>query len=122
MRKYTEEHEYIIVLDGNKARVGITDYAQLELGEIVFVDIPTVGETLNAMDVFGSVEAVKTVADLYMPVSGTVVTMNTDLDEHPEFVNDGPYGTGWMIEIEMSDASELDNLMTEEEYLKFINH
>ncbi|MBO8460685.1 MAG: glycine cleavage system protein GcvH [Bacteroidetes bacterium] len=108
--KYTNEHEWIRV-EGNEAYVGITDFAQNELGEIVFVEVETVGETIEAGGVFGSVEAVKTVSDLNMPVTGEVLEFNAELEEHPELVNEDPYGKGWMVKISVNDASELDNLL-----------
>lgn len=108
--RYTREHEWIRV-EGDEAYVGITDYAQSELGEIVFVDVPTVGETVAQGDVFGSIEAVKTVSDLNMPMSGEVLEINEELDAQPELVNNDPYGKGWIIRIAVKDASELDNLL-----------
>jgi glycine cleavage system H protein len=108
--KYTREHEWIRV-EGNEAYVGITDYAQSELGEIVFVDVDTVGETIGQGEVFGSVEAVKTVSDLNMPVTGEVLEFNETLNDQPELVNNDPYGEGWMIKITVNDPAELDNLL-----------
>jgi glycine cleavage system H protein len=108
--RYTSEHEWIRV-EGDEAYVGITDYAQSELGEIVFVDVPTLGETVGQGEVFGSIEAVKTVSDLNMPVSGEVLEINGALDAQPELVNNDPYGEGWIIKISVKDAAELDNLM-----------
>ena len=108
--RYTSEHEWIRV-EGEEAYVGITDYAQSELGEIVFIDVPTLGETVAQGEVFGSVEAVKTVSDLNMPASGEVLEVNEELEAHPELVNEDPYGKGWMVRIRMTDPSELDNLM-----------
>lgn len=108
--RYTSEHEWIRV-EGDEAFVGITDYAQSELGEIVFIDVPTVGETVGQGEVFGSIEAVKTVSDLNMPVSGEVLAINEALDAQPELVNNDPYGEGWIIRISVKDAAELDNLM-----------
>lgn len=108
--KYTNEHEWIRV-EGNEAYVGITDFAQSELGEIVFVEVETVGEIIEAGGVFGSVEAVKTVSDLNMPITGEVLEFNADLEEHPELVNEDPYGKGWMVKISVNDAAELDNLL-----------
>lgn len=108
--KYTKEHEWIRV-EGDIAYVGITDYAQSELGEIVFVDIDTIGETIAQGEVFGSVEAVKTVSDLNMPASGEVLEINETLNDAPEKVNNDPYGEGWMIKVRLTDASELDTLM-----------
>ena len=108
--RYTSEHEWIRV-EGDEAFVGITDYAQSELGEIVFVDVPTEGETVGQGEVFGSIEAVKTVSDLNMPVTGEVLEVNGALDAQPELVNNDPYGEGWIIRIAVKDASELDSLM-----------
>lgn len=113
--RYTSEHEWIRV-EGEEALVGITDYAQSELGEIVFIDVPTMGETVAQGEVFGSVEAVKTVSDLNMPATGEVLAVNENLEDHPELVNEDPYGEGWMIRIRLSDASELDSLMDAEAY------
>ncbi len=108
--RYTSEHEWIRV-EGDEAYVGITDYAQSELGEIVFVDVPTEGETVGQGEVFGSIEAVKTVSDLNMPVTGEVLEINGALDAQPELVNNDPYGEGWIIRISVKDPSELDKLM-----------
>ena len=108
--RYTSEHEWIRV-EGDEAYVGITDYAQYELGEIVFIDVPTEGETVAQGEVFGSIEAVKTVSDLNMPVTGEVLELNGALDAQPELVNNDPYGEGWIIRIAVKDAAELDNLM-----------
>lgn len=108
--RYTKEHEWIRV-EGNEAYVGITDYAQSELGEIVFVDVDTIGETIGQGEVFGSVEAVKTVSDLNMPATGEVLEFNEALNDQPELVNNDPYGEGWMIKISVNDAAELDNLL-----------
>jgi len=113
--RYTSEHEWIRV-EGDEAYVGITDYAQSELGEIVFVDVPTLGETVGQGEVIGSIEAVKTVSDLNMPVSGEVLEINGALDAQPELVNNDPYGEGWIIRIAVKDASELDNLMDANAY------
>jgi glycine cleavage system H protein len=113
--RYTSEHEWIRV-EGDEAFVGITDYAQSELGEIVFIDVPTLGEEVAQGDVFGSVEAVKTVSDLNMPVSGEVLEVNGALDAQPELVNNDPYGEGWIIRISVKDASELDSLMDAKAY------
>ena len=117
--RYTKDHEWIRV-EGSEAYVGITDYAQSELGEIVFVDIDTVGETISQGDVFGTVEAVKTVSDLNMPVTGEVLELNDALDGEPELVNSDPYGAGWMIRISVSDAAELSNLLTAEQYAQIL--
>ena len=116
---YTKEHEWIRV-EGNEAFVGITDYAQSELGEIVFVDINTEGETLGQGEVFGSVEAVKTVSDLNMPVAGEVLEINETINDQPELVNNDPYGEGWMIKISMANPDELNNLLDAEGYKALI--
>jgi len=108
--KYTKEHEWVRI-EGNIATIGVTDFAQSELGDIVYVEVETVDDTIDKDEVFGSVEAVKTVSDLYMPISGTITEFNEGLDTEPEVVNNDPYGAGWMIKIEISDASELDGLM-----------
>ena len=116
---YTKEHEWIRV-EGNEAYVGITDYAQSELGEIVFVDINTEGETLAQGEVFGSVEAVKTVSDLNMPVAGEVLEINETINDQPELVNNDPYGEGWMIKISVANPEELNNLLDAEGYQALI--
>lgn len=113
--KYTKEHEWIR-LEGTTAFVGITDYAQSELGEIVFVEVETVGETLAEGDVFGTVEAVKTVSDLYLPIDGKILEFNEGLEDKPELVNEDPYGEGWMIKIEVSDATQAESLLSASEY------
>lgn len=113
--KYTQDHEWIKI-DGDIATVGITDFAQGELGDIVYVEIETEGEELDKEEVFGSVEAVKTVSDLFMPVSGEITEFNEALEASPETVNEDPYGDGWMIKIKMSDISELDGLMDADAY------
>lgn len=113
---YTKEHEWIKKEEGNKVRIGITDFAQDELGDIVFVELPEVDDTIDADDSFGSVESVKTVSELYAPVSGTVVEVNEELEDSPELVNESPYENAWMIVIELNDESELDNLLTREQY------
>lgn len=113
--KYTKDHEWIRV-EGDHAYVGITDFAQRELGDIVFVDITTVGDQVSSGDVFGSVEAVKTVSDLYMPVSGEVLEFNDDLNNAPELVNSDPYGKGWIVKVSLSDPSEVDALLDSEAY------
>ena len=113
--KYSTDHEWIKI-DGDIATVGITDFAQSQLGDIVFVDIQTEGETLAKTEIFGAIEAVKTVADALMPVSGTIVEVNGELESAPESVNKDPYGAGWMVKIKMSDLSELDSLLDAEAY------
>ena len=115
---YTNDHEWVRI-DGDEAIVGITDYAQSELGEIVFVDVPVIGESIQQFDVFGSVEAVKTVADLNMPMSGTVKEFNDRLDNEPELVNNNPYGDGWIIKISLDDPREVANLLDAEQYKEF---
>lgn len=117
--KYTKDHEWVRV-DGNVAYVGITDYAQSELGEIVFVDITTEGEVVGKEEVFGTIEAVKTVSDLFMPVSGEVIEANAELDDKPELVNEDVYGNGWLIKISISDPSEMDELLSAAEYEQLI--
>lgn len=117
--KYTKDHEWILV-EGNVATVGITDFAQGELGEIVYVEIETEGETLDNEEVFGTVEAVKTVSDLFMPLSGEIAEFNAKLEENPELVNSDPYGDGWMIKINISDESELENLLSVEAYKELV--
>jgi len=117
--KYTKDHEWVLI-NGNVATVGITDFAQHELGDIVFIEIETVGEELGHGEVFGTVEAVKTVSDLFMPVSGTVLEKNEELDAKADLVNTDPYGQGWMVKVELSDASEVNNLLDAEAYGKLI--
>ena len=117
--KYTNDHEWVR-LEGTEAYVGITDFAQSELGEIVFVDVTTEGETLEQNEVFGSIEAVKTVSDLRMPVGGKVLEINGELEEHPEWVNSDPYEKGWIIKIVLTDISQADGLMDAGKYRSFI--
>ncbi|MRH44698.1 glycine cleavage system protein GcvH [Aquibacillus halophilus] len=117
--RYSEEHEWVKV-EGNKVRIGITDHAQAELGDIVFVELPEEGDTLESDEPFGSVESVKTVSELYAPISGKVVEVNDELDSSPEFVNESPYEKAWMIVVEPNDPSEIDDLMTAEQYEKMI--
>lgn len=117
--KYSSDHEWVRV-EGNEAYVGITDFAQEELGEIVYVDVTTVGETLGQGDVFGSIEAVKTVSDLMMPVGGEIMEVNPKLDEAPELVNKDPFGDGWIIKITIQNTDELSRLMSAEDYKKFV--
>jgi glycine cleavage system H protein len=119
--QYTKDHEWIKV-EGNKATVGITDFAQGELGDIVYVDISTVGQDVKEHEVFGTVEAVKTVSDLYMPISGKVLKVNKDLDGSPEKVNADPYGEGWMIEMEIKNVSDAAKLLTAAQYKELIGH
>ena len=117
--KYTKEHEWILV-EGDVATIGITDFAQGELGDIVYVEIETVGETIDKDEVFGSVEAVKTVSDLFMPVSGEILEFNEKLDGEPELVNSDPYGDGWMIKVKVSDPTEIDGLLDAAAYSALI--
>jgi glycine cleavage system H protein len=117
--KYTQDHEWIRV-EGKTAVVGVTDFAQGELGDVVFVEIETEGEELDKGETFGTVEAVKTVSDLFMPVGGKVLEINEDLADEPELVNKDPYGKGWMIKIQIADESELDELLSADDYQKMI--
>jgi glycine cleavage system H protein len=118
--KYTKDHEWIRV-EGNTAVVGVTDYAQTELGDIVFIEIETLDESLEKEEVFGTIEAVKTVSDLFMPVSGKITKVNPKLEDSPELVNKDPYGEGWMVQLEMQNKAELDNLLTATQYKELIN-
>jgi glycine cleavage system H protein len=118
--KYTKDHEWIKI-DGDVAIVGITDYAQSELGDIVYVEVETEGEELDREEVFGTIEAVKTVSDLFMPVSGEVIEFNESLEDDPETVNNDPYNDGWIIKIKMSDTSELDDLLSASDYKEEVN-
>jgi glycine cleavage system H protein len=117
--KYTKDHEWILV-EGDEATVGITDFAQGELGDIVFVEVETEGETLKQEEVFGTIEAVKTVSDLFMPVSGEVVSFNEELENTPELVNQDPYGKGWIVKVKVSDLSELDSLLSSDAYKSMV--
>lgn len=117
--KYTKDHEWVKVEEG-VATIGITDFAQGELGDIVYVDVDTLDESLDIEEVFGSVEAVKTVSDLFMPLSGEVIEFNEELEDEPELVNSDPYGKGWMIKVKLSDASQAENLLSAEAYQELI--
>ena len=118
--KYSKSHEYIKV-EGNKATIGITSYASNELGDVVFIELPDIGKSFNSGDKFGVVESVKSVSDLYIPVSGKIVEINKELSDHPEYVNQDPYGKGWMIKIELtSDLNQNKDLISNEEYSKFV--
>ncbi len=117
--KYTKDHEWVKI-EGNVATVGVTDFAQSELGDIVFVEIETLDEELDKEEVFGSVEAVKTVSDLFMPIGGTVIEINENIESSPELVNSDPYGEGWMIKIEINEDSDIENLLTAEAYSNLI--
>lgn len=118
--KYTKDHEWLRI-DGDDAFVGITDFAQGELGDIVFIEIETEGETLDREEVFGSIEAVKTVSDLFMPVGGEILELNPALEDNPELVNKDPYDKGWMVKIKISDSSELDDMLSADEYKDLIS-
>ena len=117
--KYTKDHEWISI-DGNNATIGITDYAQGELGDIVYVEIESIGDSLKKEEIFGSVEAVKTVSDLFIPVSGEIIEMNENLEDNPELINDDPYGDGWIIKMKINDSSELNDLLSPEEYKELV--
>lgn len=117
--KYTKDHEWVSI-ENDIATIGITHFAQSELGDIVYVEVDTLGETFDAEEVFGSVEAVKTVSDLFLPISGEIIEFNDLLESEPEKVNDDPYGQGWMIKVKISNSSELENLMSAEDYKKMI--
>lgn len=117
--RYTKDHEWVL-LDGNTATIGITDFAQHELGDIVYVDINTKGKKLSAEDIFGTVEAVKTVSDLFLPAAGTVAEINPALDAKPELVNTDPYGEGWMIKMTVDNPADIEKLMTAEAYTALV--
>ena len=117
--KYTKDHEWIL-LEGDIATIGITDFAQKELGDIVYVEVETIDETLDKDEVFGTVEAVKTVSDLFLPLSGEIIEFNEALEDEPEKVNSDPYGEGWMIKIKISDSAQVDDLMSDEDYKALI--
>ena len=119
--KYTEEHEWIR-LEGNIATIGITDFAQSELGDIVYIEVDTLDSEINSNDVFGTVEAVKTVSDLFMPVTGKVIEVNSSLEDAPEVVNDDPYGQGWIIKIEVTNPADVENLMSSNNYRNLIDN
>ena len=123
--RYTEEHEWVRVEEDGIVVVGITDFAQGELGELVYVEVDTVGDTVDKNEVFGTVEAVKTTSDLFMPISGEVLEFNSAIDEaegdSPELINEDPYGKGWIVKIKMSDESELDGLLSAEQYMALIS-
>ncbi|QQV01640.1 MULTISPECIES: glycine cleavage system protein GcvH [Chryseobacterium] len=117
--KYTKDHEWIKI-EGNTATIGITDFAQGELGDIVYVDVDTVDDEINGGDVFGSVEAVKTVSDLFLPISGKVIEFNSALEDQPELLNSDPYGQGWIIKLEIADGADQSELLSAEEYQEII--
>ena len=118
--KYTKDHEWLRI-EGNEAYVGITHFAQSELGDIVYLDVDTEGESLEKEEVFGSVEAVKTVSDLFMPVNGEVLEFNENLEDNPELINSDPYGEGWIIKVSISDSSELEDLLSSEDYQNLVS-
>ena len=118
--KYTKEHEWIAI-EGDVATIGITDFAQSELGDIVYVEIETVGETIAQEEIFGSIEAVKTVSDLFMPISGEILEFNEELDGNPELVNSDPYGAGWMVKVKISNSDEIQNLLDAEAYTSLVH-
>lgn len=117
--KYTKDHEWVKV-EGDTATIGITDFAQGELGDIVYVEVDTLDESLEREEVFGTVEAVKTVSDLFLPLAGEIVSFNDNLEDEPEKVNSDPYGDGWMVKVKFTDAAQLDDLLTPEEYKEII--
>ena len=117
--KYTKDHEWVAI-DGDVATVGITNFAQSELGDIVYVEVETLDQTLDKDEVFGTVEAVKTVSDLFLPLSGEIIEFNDDLESEPEAVNSDPYGKGWMIKVKISDVSEVEELLSNEDYAALI--
>lgn len=117
--KYTKDHEWCSV-EGDEVTIGVTDFAQSELGDIVFVEVETEGDTLEQEEVFGSIEAVKTVSDLFMPIDGEIIAFNEELESSPELVNNDPYGEGWMIKVKMTDASQLDDLLSAAEYKEIV--
>jgi|TARA_B100001013_G_scaffold70288_1_gene37007 glycine cleavage system H protein len=119
--KYTKEHEWIKV-DGNIATIGITDFAQGELGDIVYIEIDSIGNELNVSEIFGTVEAVKTVSDLFMPIKGTVLEINSNIESTPEIVNEDPYDKGWIIKIEISENRDIENLLSADDYRKMIDN
>ena len=119
--KYTEEHEWIRI-DGNTATIGITDFAQGELGDIVYIDIDSIGNELDDNEIFGTVEAVKTVSDLFMPIKGKVLEINSDIESTPEIVNEDPYGKGWIIKIEIHEDQDISNLLSDEESRNMIDN
>jgi glycine cleavage system H protein len=118
--KYTKDHEWVLI-NGDEATIGITEFAQSELGDIVFVEIETIGETMEKEAVFGSIEAVKTVSDLFMPLSGEIISLNEDLENNPELVNTDPYGKGWMIKIKYTDLDEISELLDNKSYEALIH-
>lgn len=117
--KYTQEHEWIKI-EGDQAIVGITDFAQKELGDIVFIEVDTVGQTINKGEIFGTIEAVKTVSDLFMPISGEVLELNSDIESQPELINSAPYGKGWIVKVKIKNKSDVDELLSSDAYEKLV--
>jgi len=117
--KYTKDHEWILV-EGDEVTIGITDFAQGELGDIVFVEVETEGETLDKEEVFGTIEAVKTVSDLFMPISGELIAFNEELETTPELINQDPYGKGWIVKVKVTDSAELEDLLSSEAYRNMV--
>ena len=118
--KYTNEHEWVKI-DGNIAIIGVTDFAQSELGDIVFVELPNIGDSFNQNDVFGTIEAVKTLADLYLPLTGKIMEVNSNIENSPELINEDPYKSGWLVKIEFKDKAEYDSLLSNTEYKGLIS-
>jgi glycine cleavage system H protein len=118
---YSKEHEWVLQLDGNRVRIGISDYAQKQLGDIVFVENPEVDDEITANESMGTIESVKTASEIYSPVSGTVVRVNEELDDAPEMINEQPYKAGWLVEVEISNSEELEALLSEDQYETFVN-
>jgi glycine cleavage system H protein len=118
--RYTKDHEWIKMIDDTTALIGITDFAQRELGDIVYVEVNTVGKPLNAEEVFGTVEAVKTVSDLYLPIAGTIKEVNSAINDQPELVNNDPYGEGWMVKLTVNNPADIDELLTSEAYTALV--
>lgn len=118
---YSKEHEWVLQLDGNRVRIGISDYAQKQLGDIVFVENPEVDDEVTANESMGTIESVKTASEIYSPVSGTVVRVNEELDDAPEMINEQPYEAGWLVEVEISNSEELEALLNEDQYETFVN-
>ena len=119
--KYTKDHEWLKMIDDTTALIGITDFAQRELGDIVFIDINTIGRTLDAEEIFGSIEAVKTVSDLFLPVSGKILETNGALSDHPELVNNDPYNEGWMLKVELSNSADINGLLSADAYEQLVS-
>ncbi|MCM3413157.1 glycine cleavage system protein GcvH [Metabacillus litoralis] len=119
--RFSQEHEWVLIIGENQVRVGISNYAQKQLGDIVFTEFPEVGTQVSANETMGTIESVKAVSELYSPVSGKVISVNTELEDTPETINEDPYTLGWLVDVELSNIHELESLMNEKEYLAFIN-